>query len=74
MKIEDLIELYAHSPQAKALSEALSDTSKQHITINGLAASAASVLFAAAMRRSPQTILFVLNDADEAGYFCTYKW
>ena len=69
MKIEDLIELYAHSPQAKALSGALSDTSKQHITINGLAASAASVLFAAAMRRSPQTILFVLNDADEAGYF-----
>ena len=69
MKIEDLIELYAHSPQAKALSEALGDTSKQHITINGLAASAASVLFAAAMRRSPQTILFVLNDADEAGYF-----
>ncbi|MBQ4352606.1 MAG: transcription-repair coupling factor, partial [Prevotella sp.] len=69
MKIEDLIELYAHSPQAKALSEALSDTSKQHITINGLAASAASVLFAAAMRRSPQTVLFVLNDADEAGYF-----
>ena len=69
MKIEDLIELYAHSPQAKALSGALSDTSKQHITINGLAASAASVLFAAAMRRSPQTVLFVLNDADEAGYF-----
>ena len=66
MKIEDLIELYAHSPQAKALLEALSDTSKQHITINGLAASAASVLFAAA---SPQTVLFVLNDADEAGYF-----
>ena len=69
MKIEDLIELYAHSPQAKALSEALSDTSKQYITINGLAASAASVLFAAAMRRSPQMVLFVLNDADEAGYF-----
>ena len=37
--------------------------------MEGLTASAAAVLFASVIRRTPQTILFILPDADEAGYF-----
>ena len=69
MKIEELIELYAHSPQAAELASALSNTNIQRLSIDGISASAAPVLFAAATHRTPSTILFVLNDADEAGYF-----
>ena len=69
MKIEELIELYAHSPQAADLASALSNTNIQRLSIDGISASAAPVLFAAATHRTPSTILFVLNDADEAGYF-----
>ena len=39
------------------------------IFVEGLTASAAAVLFASVTRRTPQTILFILPDADEAGYF-----
>ena len=69
MKIEDLIDLYAQSPQSAALAKALGDVSVRNVSVEGLTASAAAVLFASLTRRTSQTILFILPDADEAGYF-----
>ena len=69
MKIEELIDLYARSPQSAALAKALGNVSVGNIFVEGLTASAAAVLFASVTRRTPQTILFILPDADEAGYF-----
>ena len=69
MKIEELIDLYARSPQSAALAKALGNVSIRNIFVEGLTASAAAVLFASVTRRTPQTILFILPDADEAGYF-----
>ena len=69
MKIEELIDLYARSPQSAALAKALGNVSMRSIFVEGLTASAAAVLFASVTRRTPQTILFILPDADEAGYF-----
>ena len=69
MKIEELIDLYARSPQSAALAKALGNVSIRSVFVEGLTASAAAVLFASVTRRTPQTILFILPDADEAGYF-----
>ena len=69
MKIEELIDLYARSPQSAALAKALGNVSIRNVFVEGLTASAAAVLFASVTRRTPQTILFILPDADEAGYF-----
>ena len=69
MKIEELIDLYARSPQSAALAKALGNVSLKNIFVKGLMGSAAAVLFASVTRRIPQTILFILPDADEAGYF-----
>ena len=69
MKIEELIDLYARSPQSAALAKALGNVSMRSVFVEGLTASAAAVLFASVTRRTPQTILFILPDADEAGYF-----
>ncbi len=49
--------------------QALDDKSTKTVFLQGLVASAPPVLFASLHRRSSRTMLFVLNDADEAGYF-----
>ena len=69
MVIKDLLELYARSPQSAALVKYMEDDSIRHIFLQGLVASAPAVLFASAARRTSQVILFILQDADEAGYF-----
>lgn len=69
MVIKDLLELYARSPQSAALVKYMEDVSVKHIFLQGLMASAPAVLFASAAQRTSQVILFVLQDADEAGYF-----
>ncbi len=76
MKVQDLISLYAHSPQSAALAKALEDTRIKYVSLQGLSASAPAVLFASVVHRMQKdgcrkngTLLFVLPDADEAGYF-----
>ena len=69
MVIKDLLELYARSPQSAALVKYMEDDSIRHIFLQGLVASAPAVLFASAARRTSQVMLFILQDADEAGYF-----
>lgn len=69
MKIEELRTLYASLPQLGALAKLLKDEKTRHISLNGLVASAPALFFAAFAERCPYPILFILEDADTAGYF-----
>lgn len=61
--------LYASLPQLGALAKLLKDGKTRHISLNGLVASAPALFFAAFAERCPYPILFILEDADTAGYF-----
>lgn len=69
MKIEELRTLYASLPQLGVLAKLLKDGKTRHISLNGLVASAPALFFAAFAERCPYPILFILEDADTAGYF-----
>lgn len=69
MKIEELRTLYASLPQLGGLAKLLKDGETRHISLNGLVASAPALFFAAFAERCPYPILFILEDADTAGYF-----
>lgn len=69
MKIEELRTLYASLPQLGTLTKVLKDGKTRHISLNGLVASAPALFFAAFAERCPYPILFILEDADTAGYF-----
>lgn len=69
MKIEELRTLYASLPQLGAMAKLLKDGKTRHISLNGLVASAPALFFAAFAERCPYPIIFILEDADTAGYF-----
>lgn len=69
MRIQDVSHLYGVSPQAGAFLKVLEDRSVSHIFLQGLLASATPVLFASVASKIHQTVLFILQDAEEAGYF-----
>lgn len=56
-------------PQAGAIQKIQEDVSVKTVFLQGLVASAAPVFFASIAERWKTTIVFVLNDNDEAGYF-----
>lgn len=51
------------------MAKAVGDVRMKNIFLDGLVASSAPIVFASLALRKPATVLFVLNDADEAGYF-----
>ena len=61
--------MYAKSPQSAALAKMLCDKSARTGYIDGALASAVPVLFASVVGSVGRPCLFVLNDAEEAGYF-----
>ncbi len=67
MNIQDLQALYSRSPQVKALQRAIEKNTMKPIALDGLLASSASVIFSAIKTEKP--LLFILQDAEEAGYF-----
>ena len=69
MTIQDLQKLYSKSPKVAALGKAVEDVKLKNIFLDGLVASSAPLAFAAMALKTTTTMLFVLNDADEAGYF-----
>ena len=69
MRIQDVSHLYGVSPQAGAFLKVLEDRSVSHVFLQGLLASATPVLFASVASKIHQTVLFILQDAEEAGYF-----
>ena len=72
MKIQDLLNVYAQSPQVGALAETLRKKSVKNIFLEGLMCSSAPMLFASlsarqssrTARQSLLTTAFVLQDAD----------
>lgn len=69
MDIQGVLDLYANSPQSAALAKMLGDKSVDTAYIGGASASAVPVLFASVARSVGRLCLFVLDDAEEAGYF-----
>ena len=66
MNVQDLLQLYARSPQVGALAEALRKKSVRTVFLNGLVASSTAMTFAALKPQTP--FLFIMQDEDEAGY------
>ena len=70
MEIQEIEnKIYGRSPQAKALLELLKRKTVRSISLQGLVCSSAPMFFASLQGRLKQSVLFVLDDADEAGYF-----
>ena len=73
MEIQGLQALYAGHKSVKSLAKALHDVSTRTIFVEGLCASAAPLLFSSLAAACPQVVacpyVFVLDDAEEAGYF-----
>ena len=70
MKIEELLKKYALLPQVGALAKTLEKKSVKTIFLDGLMCSSAPMLFASlALKIKSSTAVFILQDADEAGYF-----
>ena len=61
--------LYGKLPQYAAFLELLADEKVRTVALQGLVASSAPVFFASLFERMSRTVLFILNDPDEAGYF-----
>ena len=80
MKIQDLLKIYAKSPQVGALADVMGKKSVKTIFLEGLMCSSAPMVFASLMAKSQtpkansqkpkaNNTLFILQDAEEAGYF-----
>ena len=74
MEIHDIAKLYAMLPQVGALRHVLENKSEKDVFLEGLIGSSQPLLFAALSQKEkkkplPSSFLFVLPDADEAGYF-----
>ena len=73
MKIQDLLEIYAKSPQVRALADVMGKKSVKTIFLEGLMCSSAPMVFASLIAKSQKPkancTLFILQDAEEAGYF-----
>ena len=69
MEIQKLTDIYGKLPQCVALTKVLKDKSANTIFLQGLLSSAAPLLFASLARHDSYCMVFILQDADEAGYF-----
>lgn len=69
MKFDELVDLYGRMPQAGALLKTLKDQAVRNVVLEGLVGSSVSVLFSSLAKRIGRTVVFILDDADEAGYF-----
>ena len=69
MEISALRKQYATRPQLKALAKVVDDSRREQILLDGLLASAAPLVFSSLAEHCQPTILFILQDAEEAGYF-----
>ena len=69
MNIQELSKQYAKTSQVKALAKAVVSVRDKNICLEGLLASSAPLVFSALASKCDTTILFLLQDAEEAGYF-----
>ena len=68
MNIQELSQLYAHLPQVTALAKVAGKEKSGNIFLDGLLASSAAMLFGSLATKCGLRILFIMQDADEAGY------
>ena len=68
MNIQELQTLYAKKPQVAALAKAIEKSSLQTISLEGLLASSMPMVFSALALKSSCKLLFIMQDAEEAGY------
>ena len=69
MEIQKIEKTYGRSPQADALFDLMGKKSVHSIFLQGLLCSSAPMFFASLQGKMRRSVLFVLDDADEAGYF-----
>ncbi len=69
MNIQELEKLYAQLSQVLALAKELGKTSVSRIFLDGLLGSSAPMLFGSLALKKQFRLLFILQDAEEAGYF-----
>ena len=69
MNIQELEKKYAKSPQVSALAETLGKSSVRTIFLEGLLGSSAPMLFGSMAAKCKTPLLFIMQDAEEAGYF-----
>ena len=69
MEIKEIVHIYERSQQANALLQLLDRKTQKAVFLSGLVCSSAPLFFAAVKERLARPVLFVLDDADEAGYF-----
>ena len=72
MEIKELVNQYAKHPGVKALGRILCDGKSRQICLDGMQASAASLVFASLCVAKPQSLnapfVFVADDQEEGGY------
>jgi transcription-repair coupling factor (superfamily II helicase) len=68
LDINEIKSLYGKAPQVGALIKLLKDNSIRNVFLQGLLGSATPMVFSALADKLDNTFLFVLQDADEAGY------
>lgn len=69
MNDNKILKKYLHAANMGALVKTLSKKSVRTVFLEGLSCSAAPIITAALSERTSQTVLVVMNDNDEAGYF-----
>lgn len=69
MTIQEIDNIYGRSPQAKAFLELVKKNKLKTIFLQGLVCSSAPIFFASIREQLGKTVVYILNDADEAGYF-----
>ena len=69
MDISELQHIYATHPNVKGLAKQLENSSVRTFFLGGLHASASPLFFSSFLQHASQTIVFILNDMEEAGYF-----
>ena len=69
MDLQHIQQLYGATSQARAFANAVNDETVRSIFLQGLVGSSVPMFFAGLTAMLNRTVLFVLQDTDEAGYF-----
>lgn len=69
MEIAELLEAYLNHPKTAATCAVLQDEALRHVQLKGLSGSAGAMVAAALYRQTGRSFVWVMNDAEEAGYF-----
>ncbi len=70
MKVEEFLDRYAATPLALNIIDHLGSGTGQGLWLKGLAGSSTAVIAAAVTGRIKGTHLFILNEKEQAAYFC----